>query len=235
MLVLLFIKSPSTSPTAMEDRRSCPRCAKTHSDGQHYCTGCGWDLGEAYSPEEQEGVQPTSAQSQPQTTMPSTTVAEPPEAAENTAQAPPEAQPSASEPQVSEAPDPEPVAAPAAERAPVPEGAQDSVDKSEDEIGEPAEAAAAAEEPEPEHVPWGTYQPGIAPTAAVMTARGVERFDEGKYQEAIDQFTKAIALDPNYAEAWQRRAEAYSQLGRSEQAEMDRRHHQGLDPSSSPG
>ncbi len=235
VLVLLFIKSPSTSSAALEDRLSCPRCAKSHSDGQHFCTGCGWDLSEAYSPEEQEGVQPTSAQSQPQTTMPSTTIAEPPEATENTAQAPPKTQPSASEPEVSEAPDPEPVAAPAAERAPVPEGAQDSVDKSEDEIGEPSEAPAAVEEPEPEHVPWGTYQPGIAPTAAVMTARGIERFDEGKYQEAIDQFTKAIALDPNYAEAWQRRAEAYSQLGRSEQAEMDRRHHQGLDPSSSPG
>ena len=84
-------------------------------------------------------------------------------------------------------------------------------------------------------MPWGTYEPGVAPTAAVMTARGIERSDQGKFQEAIDQFTKAIALDPDYADAWQRRAEGYAQLGRSEQAAEDRRHHQGLDPSSSPG
>ena len=92
-------------------------------------------------------------------------------------------------------------------------------------------------EPEPaaEHVPWGTYDVGVAPTAAVMTSRGIERFDEGKFQEAIDQFTKAIALDPKYVDAWERRAEAYAQLGRPKQAEEDRRHLQGLDPSSSPG
>jgi Tfp pilus assembly protein PilF len=68
-----------------------------------------------------------------------------------------------------------------------------------------------------------------------MVSRGIERFDAHKYQEAIDQFTKAIALDPNYADAWQRRAEAYVQLGRPQQAEEDRRHLQGLDPNSSPG
>ena len=75
----------------------------------------------------------------------------------------------------------------------------------------------------------------MAPTAAVMVSRGIERFDEGKFQEAIDQFTKAIALDPNYADAWERRSVAYAQLGRPQQAEDDRRHLQGLDPSSSPG
>ena len=68
-----------------------------------------------------------------------------------------------------------------------------------------------------------------------MVSRGIERFEAGEFQQAIDQFTKAIALDPNYAEAWERRSEAYAQLGRPQQAEDDRRHLQGLDPSSSPG
>jgi Flp pilus assembly protein TadD len=68
-----------------------------------------------------------------------------------------------------------------------------------------------------------------------MVSRGIARYEEQKYQEAIDQFTKAIALDSNYAEAWERRAEAYAQLGRSQQAEDDRRHLKGLDTSSSPG
>jgi len=117
--------------------------------------------------------------------------------------------------------------------APATESAQESVD--ETDRSPEAASAEAEEEPETEHEPWGAYQPSIAPTAAVMTSRGIERFDEGRYQEAIDQFTKAIALDPNYADAWQRRAEAYAQLGRSEQAAEDRRHLQGLDPSSSPG
>lgn len=85
-----------------------------------------------------------------------------------------------------------------------------------------------------EHVPWGTYDVGEAPTAPIMVLRGIERLNEGKFQEAIDQFTKAIALDPNYAEAWEKRSEAYTQLGRLQRAEADRRHLQGLDPSSSP-
>jgi Tfp pilus assembly protein PilF len=68
-----------------------------------------------------------------------------------------------------------------------------------------------------------------------MVSRGIARYEEQKYQEAIDQFTKAIALDSNYVEAWERRAEAYVQLGRPQQAEDDRRHLKGLDTSSSPG
>ncbi len=121
---------------------------------------------------------------------------------------------------MAEAPSPEVADAPVADTTQVP-------------IDEPGQTTEV--EPEVEHVPWGTYEPGVAPTAAVMTSRGIERFDAGKFQEAIDQFTKAIALDPNYADAWQRRAEAYAQLGRPKQAEEDRRHLQGLDPSSSPG
>ena len=218
VLALLFIKNPATSPAVDPDRLSCPRCAKTYSGGQHFCTGCGWDLNVTYSPEETDGVQPAPVQAQ--TAIPSTPVAKPAEAAPApTAQAPETETPVAAE-------------------APTSETAQEeSAPETAVEAETPEEAASAPPEDEPvtEHVPWGTYDPGVAPTAAVMTARGIERFDEAKYQEAIDQFTKAIALDPNYAEAWQRRAEAYSQLGRSDQAEKDRRHLQGLDPSSSPG
>ena len=107
------------------------------------------------------------------------------------------------------------------------------------ETDQSPDAEPVSEDPEAEpatpYIPWGTYDPGVAPTAAVMVSRGIERYEEQKYQEAIDQFTKAIALDPNYAEAWERRAEAYAQLGRSQQAEDDRRHLKGLDTSSSPG
>ena len=222
VLILLFIKLPSNTPVVPADRMACARCAKTHSEGQHFCTGCGWDLNEAYSPEETDESQPFPSRPQVQATVQSTGVAQPTETADA-----PEVETPAAEPAVAEALTPEVADEPTAD---TPQGPAD-------EPGQTTEAApdAAEAEPEVEYVPWGTYDPGVAPTAAVMTSRGIERFDAGKYQEAIDQFTKAIALDPNYADAWQRRAEAHAQLGRSKQAEDDRRHLQGLDPSSSPG
>ena len=64
-------------------------------------------------------------------------------------------------------------------------------------------------------------EPRPIPTPANLTARGIELFNEGRFQEAIDQFTKAIALDPNYREAWERRAEAYGRMGRSERQKAD--------------
>ena len=217
VLVLLFIKLPATSPAEQVDRLTCARCAKTHSNGQHFCTGCGWDLTEAYSPEAANEGQPFSAPSPVQTTMPSTAVAQPPEMSEM-----PPTDPQTIEPQsVADAP----VAEVAAEPTTETDQSPDAEPVSEDPEAKPATP----------YIPWGTYDPGVAPTAAVMVSRGIARYEEQKYQEAIDQFTKAIALDPNYAEAWERRAEAYAQLGRPQQAEDDRRHLKGLDTSSSPG
>ena len=180
VLLLLFTKQPSDSTTTPADRLACARCAKSHSEGQHFCTGCGWDLSEAYSPEEPDEGQPFPSRPQVPTTVPSTGVAQPPE----TAEAPVVEPETPTEPEPSEV-----VETPVAESAP-------AADETPDAAPEMVE-----EEPEKEHVPWGTYDVGVAPTAAVMVSRGIERFDEGKFQEAIDQFTKAIALDPNYAEA----------------------------------
>ena len=73
------------------------------------------------------------------------------------------------------------------------------------------------------------------PTAPGMTERGIGLFNLGRTQEAIDQFTKAIALDANYKEAWERRAEAYATLGRDGEAEEDRRRLNAINPSSSTG
>ncbi|MCH8831359.1 MAG: tetratricopeptide repeat protein [Chloroflexi bacterium] len=64
-----------------------------------------------------------------------------------------------------------------------------------------------------------------------MTNRGIERFNEGKVQESIDQFTKALAMDPNHAEAWERRAEAYTRLGRNDEADEDRRRLAAINPA----
>ena len=91
---------------------------------------------------------------------------------------------------------------------------------------QPQPAAEAGPEPEPAPPPFTpTRRPAnlVPPTAAGMTERGVTMFNQGRFQESVDQFTKAIALDPTYVEAWARRAEAYAQLGRGTEADEDRR------------
>ena len=73
------------------------------------------------------------------------------------------------------------------------------------------------------------------PTAASMTDRGTNLFDQGRVQESIDQFTKAIALDPSYKNAWEQRAEAYARLGRGQEADEDRRRLRALNATPSAG
>ena len=49
--------------------------------------------------------------------------------------------------------------------------------------------------------------------AAPLVEQGINLLDQGKAREAVDSFTKAIAQDGNYREAWERRAQAYDRLG----------------------
>ena len=58
-------------------------------------------------------------------------------------------------------------------------------------------------------------------TASGMTEAGLALFNQGRVSEAVDQFTKAIALDPRYRDAWENRAKAYDKLGLSEKAAAD--------------
>ena len=98
----------------------------------------------------------------------------------------------------------------------------------------PEEAApqetVAAEQPSASH----PVSRGM-PTAASMTERGVRLFNQGRIQESLDQFTKAIALDPNYVDAWAHRAEAYARLGRGAEAAEDRRRLETLNAGSTGG
>ena len=203
VLALMFIKTPVSSSVTQPTPLTCLRCEKSHSDGQHFCTGCGWDLKQTNPPEELDEHRDSINLPSVPTAINSVEVSQ----VSETTDSPAETQVFVSEH----------------------ENAKPDI-----EMPEPDSETPLAE-PQEEYVPWGTYDVGEAPTAAIMVSRGIERFSEGKFQEAIDQFTKAIALDANYAEAWERRSEAYAQLGRQEQAEDDRRHLQGLDPSSSPG
>ena len=214
----MFFVRP-TSQSDRPQRTACSKCASPHSPGQNYCTKCGWDLSREYSA---EGNDTVLASEMHQSQAASTATLERPaeiSATEETAEvASPAPEPTASTPVVEEAPTP---------------------DVSEaDQAGEaaPTEAEGSdrqpAPEPEPDPRPWGLPQPGPAPTAAVMTARGEALLNEGRLQEAIDQFTKAIALDPKHREAFQRRAEAYTKQGRDERAEEDYRQIQALNAGS---
>ena len=58
-------------------------------------------------------------------------------------------------------------------------------------------------------------------TPALFTGRGAEYRGEGRFQEAVDQFTKAIALDGQYRAALEGRREAYLQLGLDAKAAED--------------
>lgn len=102
----------------------------------------------------------------------------------------------------------------------------------------PSPVAEAVVEPAPDPAP--APEPEVpayrgTPTAQGMTERGIRLFNLGRIQEAIDQFTKAIALDANYKEAWESRAEAYARLGRDGEAAEDRRRLNAINPSSSTG
>ena len=225
VLFLMFFVRPAAQ-SGRSDRNACSRCASPHSVGQNYCTKCGWDLSREYSPENNDTVLASEIH---QAQASSTATIERP----------------------ADPPTPEVVATPAAEpeQAYVPHVAedapQDSVSAQPEApttVGEPEDSAS--QEPDPEPVqepepapdaaqrPWGIPVPGPAPTAEGMTARGAVLLSEGKLQEAIDQFTKAIALDPRHREAFERRAQAYSKQGREDRAEEDLQRLQTLNAGS---
>ena len=126
------------------------------------------------------------------------------------------------------------VASTAVESAPTDESPPVAVEEAVPEAV-PEAATDAAQEGPPTLTAYRTPVPVDAPTAAGMTERGVRLFNQGRIQESIDQFTKAIALDANYIQAWAKRAEAYARLGRGDQAAEDRRRLDALDASSSSG
>ena len=223
VLFLMFFVRP-TAQRSNEPRNACSRCASPHSPGQNFCTKCGWDLSHEYTPESSDTVL-ASEMHQSQTTSTST-LERPSETA-----APEHANGNGFAPERPEV---------AAQDADIPaEHAEQAISEDPaagDEVGsapeEAAPATASGGQPEADTRPWGFPVPGPAPTAAGMTARGTALLSEGKLQEAIDQFTKAIALDPRHREALERRAEAYSKQGRQDRADEDYQQVQALNTGS---
>ena len=211
LIIIMFLKSPQQQSAKVVETTTCPKCQSTSARNSRFCTTCGWELARVNTldtPQEvEEPIKAPSAQTQ-----------EPPEVTQAPGQS--NAQPAEAATDSS--------SAPVAESIPQPETVQPVTAEADAEpVGEPAPEDTPAAAP--------TYRkliPVDAPTASAMTERGVRLFNQGRTQEAIDQFTKAIALDANYTEAWAKRAEAYALLGRGDQAAEDRRRLDSLNASS---
>ena len=225
VLYLMFFVKPIEQRPRPVRRNACSRCASPHSVGQNFCTKCGWDLSKEYTPEGGDTVL-ASEMHQAQSSS-AATMERPAEAPADTPPGRGHNEPAASVEQAAETTgQPQPATEMASQEVATEHAEEIEAPVPDDPVPEPeAEPAEAAR-------PWGIPQPGPAPTAEVMTARGAALLSEGRLQEAIDQFTKAIALDPKHREAFERRAEAYTKQGRGERAEEDYRQIQALNAGS---
>ena len=207
--------SAATTAPARAVAAACPRCAAADPGGQNYCVHCGWDLSRLYteSADSAETAAPAASPMEPAATV-LETAADIPAAAvtESPADIPAAVTETAPKPAESTT---EETVAPAAipQKPPATPAAAPILAQDTETPPEPAETAPAAPPPAVRR----------SPTAANLTERGMALFGQGRIQEAIDQFTKAIALDPQYKLAWEQRAEAYGRLGRAEQQAADRR------------
>ena len=201
MLALVFIPSRRTAADAeqQDNAANCPRCQYAHESGPSFCTNCGWELAKPYASAD---TTPAAATPASPADAPLSTVANAAETARDDASA------------ASTSIIPEPTLASTPTETP-PAAAADT-----------AAAGAPAATPAPAAVPSGFSAEPLTIsrplTAAAMTERGLSLFNQGRVREAVDQFTKAIALDPRYREAWSNRAKAYTDLGLSDKAAADR-------------
>ena len=222
VLFLMFFVRP-TAPGNVEPRNACSKCASSHPPGQNFCTKCGWDLSREYSAETADTVLASEMhqhQASP-TTMERTT--------ETATQDPFGTAPSTPDEDLLSATGNDQYEAPVT-GMPTGEPVAEGTPAFASEKLQPE--AEFHPDPEQQSRPWGMPVPGPSPTAEGMTARGEVLLSEGKLQEAIDQFTKAIALNPKHREAFERRAEAYSRQGRQERADEDYRQFQALNTGS---
>ena len=196
MLALVFMpgRRSVAADGGQEGMTPCPRCQHAHEAGPTFCTNCGWELNRPYATTDAAATAPDGAESPG---------AQSPAHGAGTANGVEQRGPTAD---ANAPPAPEPVMA------------SQQVDEAE-----PSVAQTATTEPEP--APAFSMAPLTITrplTAAGMTELGLSLFNQGRVREAVDQFTKAIALDPRYREAWANRARAYTELGLNEKAAADR-------------
>lgn len=219
MVILLFLKSPQTTTSPSPQGVECGRCRALQPHGRYYCTSCGWELKRDF-PDSSPTAGETSISSQPTEApdqQPASPAPQEPIATSPSATAPAEEVSSQSR---QDAPTPEPTAAQP--------GGTDTAAGSDPTQAAPAPGPTSQPTPDTDpapSLPRSAIKPmsrGI-PTAVTMTERGRSLVEEGRVQEGIDQFTKALALDSSYTLALEARAAAYELQGRHAEAEQDRR------------
>ena len=204
LIFLLLFRSPLFRKNRGADSIPCPSCGAPDTGGLNFCVQCGWDLSRVAADGAESAAEAAVTLEQASEAQPAEQVMEP------------EVAP-VSQVNVATAPVEEVVEAAGSEGM---EGRQP--------VSEPVVAQEAVSDPLDQAVviPPMPVEPPPArplPTPANLTERGLTLFNQGRFQEAIDQFTKAIALDPKYREAWEHRAEAYGRLGRDERQKADQR------------
>jgi tetratricopeptide (TPR) repeat protein len=204
LIFLLLFRSLLFRKNRRPDSIPCPSCGAPDTGGLNFCVQCGWDLSRS-------GGEATVSEQEAVATLEQTSEAQPVEQARE-----PDVAPVSQANEVRASVD-EPVEAGRGEGMP-----------EQQPFAEPVLAQEAVSDPVDQAVviPPVPVEPPPArplPTPANLTERGVILFNQGRFQEAIDQFTKAIALDPKYREAWERRAETYGRMGRAERQKADQR------------
>ena len=209
LVVLMFIKSPQQQSGSIDRATSCSRCEAQSSGNSRFCIRCGWELSREFSADtdEEQHRAPVSLDTTDEGLVdaPNTGQQVPVQGSGDDFAAPPQE------------------SAPGVSQEVAPQAGQEAEQ-------EPSQAEAKSSAPI-----YRKPVPVDAPTPEAMTERGVRLFNQDRIQESIDQFTKAIALDANYTEAWAKRAEAYARLGRGAEAAEDRRRLDSLDASSTGG
>ena len=75
--------------------------------------------------------------------------------------------------------------------------------------------------PDPDKIHWGPEARQKRREAAIHNNHGLAYQDEGDYDRAIEAFTKAIELNPNYAVAYNNRGLVYNNIGEFDRAIAD--------------
>jgi len=231
MVVLIFMKSQRTAveKPISQTTITCPKCQAYHALGHTYCVNCGWELKRPFA-------EPTSSRSgtatapqiqlEPMTDVESTDRVEHRTSGASTPPQPTEMKPE-TEAVTPDAVSPEAASPEAASPEPVTAEAVSTNDGGE---GDREEVPSEPVNPEPV-APQPVVSRPITP--ARFTEQGLDLLGLGKFQEAVDQFTKAIALDATYSSAWEHRAEAYARQGRNDKAVEDQRTLENLRAQSS--
>ena len=75
-----------------------------------------------------------------------------------------------------------------------------------------------------EQAVWGIWMRTDDPAADPMFQTGIQLLTEDKPEQALETLNQVIALKPEFAEAWNRRGDAYQLMGDEERALADYEH-----------